>query len=145
MKRAISLIACALGLVLGHARGASGQAIKPAHAMVRVFLDCGRCDEDYIKKEVTFIDYVRNREDADVHVLVTTQETGGGGSQWTLKFIGLGAKNQGADQTLTYNSSATATGDEVRAGFVEVFKLGLVRYAVNTPIVDRLRVPSKKA
>ena len=112
--------------------------------MVRVFLDCNRCDESYIKKEVTFIDYVRNREDADVHVLVTTQETGGGGSQWTLKFIGLG-RNQGSDQTLTYNSSATATGDEIRAGFVEVFKLGLVRYAVNTPIADRLRVTFKKA
>src|SRR6266550_1621845 len=75
----------------------------PVQQLVRVFLDCNRCDQEYIKKEVTFIDYVRNREDADVHVLVTTQETGGGGSQWTLKFIGLGAKNQGADQTHTYN------------------------------------------
>jgi hypothetical protein len=112
--------------------------------MVRVFLDCYRCDESYIKKEVTFIDYVRNREDADVHVLVTIQQTGGGGTQWTLKFIGLGP-NQGSDQTLTYNSPAAATGDEVRAGFVEVFKLGLVRYAIKTPMVDRLRVTFKKA
>ena len=69
-------------------------AAAPAPAqrqMVRVFLDCDRCDEDYLRKEVTFVDYVRNREDADVHVLVTVQETGGGGAQWTLKFIGLGA------------------------------------------------------
>jgi len=144
MKRAISLIACALGLVLGHARGASGQAIKPAHAMVRVFLDCGRCDEDYLKKEVTFIDYVRNREDSDVHVLVTTQETGGGGTQWTLKFIGLGPY-AGSDQTLTYNSPQTATSDEVRAGFAEIFKVGLVRYAAQSAIADRLRVTYKKA
>ena len=89
----------------------------------RVFLDCDRCDEDYLRKEVTFIDYVRNREDADVHVLVTTQDTGGGGRQWTLKFIGLGAY-QGVDQTLIYNSPQTATPDETRAGFAEVFKLG---------------------
>jgi hypothetical protein len=33
-----------------------------------VFLDCDRCDGDYIRKEVTFVDYVRTREDADVHV-----------------------------------------------------------------------------
>src|SRR6188474_2700531 len=106
--------------------------------MVRVFLDCDYCDEDYVHKEVTFIDYVHNREDADVHVLVSVQETGGGGMQWTLKFIGLGAF-QGSDQTLTYNSSSTATSDERRAGFTEVFKVGLVRYAATTPVVERLR------
>ena len=111
--------------------------------MARVFLDCNRCDEDYLKREVTFVDYVRNREDADVHVLVTTQETGGGGSQWTLKFIGLG-RFQGQDQTLTYNSPQTATGDEVRAGFAEVFKLGLVRYSLDASVTEHLRVTFKK-
>jgi hypothetical protein len=110
---------------------------------VRVFLDCGRCDEDYLKKEVTFVDYVRNREDADVHVLVSIQETGGGGVQWTLRFIGLGLY-QGADQTLTYNSPQTATSDEIRAGFSEIFKIGLVRYAAQTTIADKLRVTFKK-
>lgn len=107
--------------------------------MPRVFLDCNRCDDSYIRKEVTFVDYVRNREDADVHVLVTLQDTGGGGDQWTLKFIGIG-EHQGIEQTLTYNSPRTATSDEVRAGFVEAFKRGLVRYALNTAIGRRLQV-----
>ena len=113
-------------------------------AAVRVFLDCPRCDEDYLKREVTFIDYVRNREEGDVHVLVTTQETGGGGVQFTLKFIGAG-RFQGQDQTLTYNSPQTATADERRAGFAERFRVGLVRYAVDSPVVDRLRVSVAKA
>ena len=107
--------------------------------MPRVFLDCNRCDDSYIRKEVTFVDYVRDREDADVHVLVTLQDTGGGGDEWTLKFIGIG-EHQGIEQTLTYNSPRTATSDEVRAGFVEVFKRGLVRYALNTAIGRRLQV-----
>jgi hypothetical protein len=122
-------------------------ATAPAHAqqraMPRVFLDCQRCDEDYVRKEVTFIDYVRNREDADVHVLVTTQDTGGGGLQYTLKFIGLGG-NLGTDQSLIYNSPQIATDDERREGFVEVFKRGLLRYALNTAIGDRLQVSLKK-
>src|SRR5262249_24294818 len=113
------------------------------HPMVRVFLDCPRCDEDYLKREVTFIDYVRNREDADVHVLVTTQETGGGGMQFTLKFIGVG-RFQGQDETLVYNSPQTATADERRAGFAERFRVGLVRYAVESSIADRLRVSFAK-
>src|SRR5262245_24663343 len=97
----IALVAGALALTLAGQQ--QQQPAAPArHDMVRVFLDCPRCDEDYLRKEVTFIDYVRNREDADVHLLVTTQETGGGGVQYTLKFIGVG-RFQGQDQTLTYN------------------------------------------
>jgi hypothetical protein len=118
-------------------------AAQVRHEVVRVFLDCNRCDEDYLKKEVTFIDYVRNREDADVHVLVTTQQNGGGGLEFTLKFIGA-KRFQGQDQTLTYNSPQTATDDERRAGFAEEFRLGLVRYAADSPVDDRLLLSFKK-
>jgi hypothetical protein len=114
----------------------------PVAAKARIFLDCNRCDEDYLKKEITFVDYVRNREDGDVHVLVTIQETGGGGRQWTLKFIGLGPY-QGIDQTLVYNQPQIATEDETRAGFAEVLKLGLVRYAANTRAGEQLHVTYK--
>ena len=138
--RLILRVFCVLAVFLPSPQAVAQQPPKPA--MPRVFLDCNQCDDDYMRKEVTFVDYVRNREDADVHVLVTTQDTGGG-RQWTLKFIGLGP-HQGADQTLVYNSTQTATSDEVRAGFVEVFKRGLVRYALNTAIADRLQVTLKK-
>jgi hypothetical protein len=144
----ISIFFCVLAFVVPPAVARAEQtqtptAQPPPREMVRVFLDCNRCDEDYVRKEVTFVDYVRNREDADVHVLVSIQETGGGGVQWTLKFIGLGPF-QGSDQTLTYNSPAASTSDEMRAGFTEVFKVGLVRYAATTPMMDRLRVTFKK-
>ena len=143
MRPLISSVVCVLALSWTSASAAAQPAAPPKRELVRVFLDCDRCDEEYLKKEVTFIDYVRNREDSDVHVLVTTQGTGGGGTQWTLKFIGLGAY-QGSDQTLTYNSPQTATSDEVRSGFAEVFKVGLVRYAAQSSIADRLRVTYKK-
>jgi hypothetical protein len=142
LTRAIVSILCGLPVILAAAPAMAQQPPRPA--MPRVFLDCSRCDDDYVRKEVTFVDHVRNREDADVHVLVTTQDTGGGGRQWTLKFIGLGSQ-QGADQTLIYNSPQTATSDEVREGFVEVLKRGLVRYALNTAVGDRLQISLKKA
>jgi Protein of unknown function, DUF481 len=137
----LSFALCAVQAQPAQAPTPPAQAARP---MVRVFLDCPRCDEDYLKREVTFIDYVRNREDADVHVLVTTQETGGGGVQFTLKFIGIG-RFQGQDEALTYNSPQTATADERRAGFAERFRVGLVRYAVDSSIADRLRVTFQKA
>jgi hypothetical protein len=111
-------------------------AAPPAQAaqtpgLVKVFLDCYRCDDEYMRQNVTFVEYVRDRAVADVHVLVTTQETGGGGLAWTLKFIGLG-RFQGQDRTLSFNTTQTATDDDRRKEFARVFKLGLIGYAADT-------------
>lgn len=55
-----------------------------------MFLDCNfGCDEEFVRREITFVDYVRDRRDADVHILLTTEGTGGG-TEYTIKFIGLG-------------------------------------------------------
>jgi len=106
---------------------------------LRVFLDCGSCDENYFRTEVTFINYVRDRADAEVHVLVTTQGTGGGGVEYTIKYIGLG-RFAGVDHVLTHFSQQTQTADERRAGLVATFRLGLIRYAAETPLASRLKV-----
>jgi len=104
-----------------------------------VFLDCNSCDENYMRTEVTFINFVRDRVGADIHVLITTQGTGGGGTEYTLKFIGLG-RFQGVDHTLTSVAPQTATEDERRSGLTSVFKLGLVRYVADSPLAQRLKV-----
>jgi Protein of unknown function, DUF481 len=106
---------------------------------LRVFLDCEPCDEDYLRTEITFINYVRDRKEADLHVLVTTQPTGSGGTEYTLKFIGL-ERFAGVEQTLQYVAAQTNTEDETRRGFAQVFKLGLVRYVAETPLASKLNV-----
>ena len=32
-----------------------------AQQALTVFLDCDRCDDDYIRREITFVNYVRDR------------------------------------------------------------------------------------
>jgi len=55
------------------------QAGRQADAL-RVFLDCDRgCDFDYLRQEITFVNYVRDRRDAQVHVLITRERTAAGG------------------------------------------------------------------
>ena len=108
----------------------------PAEA-VRVFLDCPACDEQYIRTEITFVSYVRDRTAAEVHVLVTTQGTGGGGVEYALKFIGLG-RFRDIDNSLTYTAPQTSTPDERRRGLASMLKLGLVRYVADTPLASRL-------
>ena len=95
---------------------------------IRIFLDCGFfCDEDFLKREITFVDYMRDRRDADVHLLITTRDTGGGGTEYTLKFIGLGSF-AGVEQTLHYAATQISTADERRKALAEMIKQGLVRY-----------------
>jgi hypothetical protein len=106
---------------------------------LRVFLDCDRCDPDYLTTHVTFVDYVRDRVVADLHVLVTTEPTGGGGLSWTVKFIGLG-RFQGHDHTMTFSTPTTATADEQRSEFARVLKLGFVFFVADTPAASRLDV-----
>lgn len=112
-------------------------AAASAQGRVRVFLDCGACDFDYLRQEIQFVDYVRDRADADVHVLTTTQGTGGGGTEYVFKFIGLG-RFAGIDDELRYSSLQTSTRDERREGYTRILKLGLVRYVAATGIADQL-------
>lgn len=141
-KLAVGCLALAFTLL---PPAALAQDLPPAGAQAaagaaRLFLDCSHfCDEAFLKQEITFIDWVRDRKDADVHVLVTSQGTGGGGREYVLKFIGLG-RFAGVEQTLRYLSSNTATSDEIRRGIGETLKRGLVRYASETPLGSRLRI-----
>jgi hypothetical protein len=80
-----------------------------------------------MRTEISFVDYVRNRQDAQVHILATTQPTGGGGTQFTLHFIGQRELAHVAD-TLEYVSAPSASQDDLRRGLARIIKLGLVRY-----------------
>lgn len=107
-------------------------------ATLRVFLDCTRCDLDYLRTELPFVDYVRDRRDAEVHVLVTTQAAGGG-TEYTLAFIGVD-RFAGTDSTVTYATSQTDTDDEVRRRMAERLAMGLMPYVAGTPAADRIRI-----
>jgi hypothetical protein len=94
---------------------------------LRVFLDCNFCDFDFMRTEIAFVDYVRDRQDAQVHILVTDQSTGGGGTEFTLHFIGQRELANISD-TLKYVSPTSASQDDLRHGLARMVRLGLVRY-----------------
>jgi len=112
---------------------------RQATDRLRVFIDCGWCDQDFLRTEVTWVDYMRDRADAQVHVLVSRQTTGGGGGLFTLEFIGL-RQFAGQADTLHYTSGPNDSQDVRRRGLAQVIKLGLVPYAARTGVADRLDV-----
>ncbi len=122
------------------AAGAAGQAPTEQEGSLRLFLDCPNffCDLDFYRREISFVSYVRDRQDADVHVLIARQATGGG-REHTLNFIGL-RDFEGIETTLVYNSSSTDTSDETRNGLARVIKFGLMRYVAESSVADQIDI-----
>lgn len=125
--------------------------LAPGSAMaqdmtLRVFLDCNSffCDFDHFRRQIAFVNWVRDRQDAAVHVLVTQQRTGGGGFELTLVFLGL-RQFAGTADTLRYVTDATDTEAEVRDGLTRRLALGLGRYVATTPVADLLNVTLRPA
>ncbi|MDO8834165.1 MAG: DUF481 domain-containing protein [Vicinamibacterales bacterium] len=109
-------------------------------ATVKIFLDCrGRCDGNYIRTELGFVDHVTERAAANVHILVTTRGNGGGGTEYSISFIGQGPFEHIQDSAV-YNTRQDDSDDDVRRGLVRALKLGLVRYLALTPLRDSLDV-----
>jgi hypothetical protein len=106
-----------------------------------VFEDCNapNCDFDHFRREITWVNWVRDREDADVHVLITAQRTGGNGWNYALDFIGR-RDFDGISKVLQYTSDPTDTDTEVRNGLTRTIALGLVQFVESSPIGPQLEV-----
>lgn len=117
---------------------AAEQQAQPAGLLV--YLDCDRrtCDDDYLRREITFVNYVRDREDAQIHILVTSQFAGAG-QKYTFDFIGL-REFEGDDTRLEWTSSNTNTQDERRAGIAQMIRAGVVHYLAKTPLIHQVEI-----
>jgi hypothetical protein len=118
-----------------HAQGGGAESTA-----VHVFIDCPRgCDETYIRQHIEFVDFVRERLDADVHVLITREVMGAGGWRYTLEFLGQGELG-GVNARWRYESPETETSDERRRGLTGTIARGLVRYVADRPIGQALEI-----
>jgi hypothetical protein len=109
---------------------------------VKVFIDCSGfwgCDSDYFRENLTYVDHVRDRAVADVHVLITGQDTGAGGEEATLAFIGRGAFDR-VNDTLKISWPPNSTDDAMRQGLLAKLKLGLTRYVAHSETADALKI-----
>lgn len=94
---------------------------------------------DYIKKEIKYINYVRDIKVADVYIISTEDNSGSGGSVTTFFFVGQG-KFSGMADTLICNISPDETYDIQRAREVKTLKMGLMRYVAKTPLAQFMNI-----
>ncbi len=106
---------------------------------VKIFLDISRNYEEHVKREITFVNYVRDRKQAQVYVMLTMQRTGAGGMEYTLTLIGQ-QNFTGINDTLIYVSKQADTQEITRSGLVRILKMGLMPYVAKTPLADYISV-----
>ena len=147
MNRAVRLVLAFL--IIPCALAAQDTSVAAARGEnVRVFIDNCPCSLDYLRTEIPYVDYMRDRADADVHILFGNQGTGAGGTAYTMTFIGL-RRFAGIVDTLVFTSQPSSTEDQTRQGIVRYLKMGLMQFVAETPNADRIsityRVPAAAA
>ena len=120
---------------------ASVAAQETLDRALRAYIDCNGfyCDPDYYVEEIPWVNFVRDRQDADVHVLGTRESTGGGGSEFTLEFRGRGVF-EGQRITLRATTEPDATEDMVRSRLIVLVRRGLAPFAASTPVSPQVEV-----
>lgn len=94
---------------------------------------------DYIRKEIPYVNYVRDIKDAGVYIISTTQRTGSGGNEYTYFLVGQN-ENAGMRDTISFVSSPDETRDEIRILQVRTLKMGLMRYVAKTPLSKYMNI-----
>ena len=134
ISRAIGLGVATLCMAL--ALPVAGSAQDPRgpgdDARMRVFFDCSdrQCtvDEPFFRTEISWVDWVRDREDSDVHVIITSQETASGGQEFQIDFLGRGIIDGVLDR-MTFTSLGTDVEQEALDGLTTTLAIGLARFA----------------
>jgi hypothetical protein len=132
----VSICAVFLGSAI-----AGAQTPAASDELPRVFLDCqaNGCDDDFLRTELTWLNFVRDRTLAVVHILATSQSTGSGGTELTVAFIGLGSLSAKVDTVIAISRQGD-TFDERRNLLKRVISQGMLRFVANTPLASRLSV-----
>ncbi|RNC79898.1 MAG: hypothetical protein ED557_12230 [Balneola sp.] len=133
-RKSLPLAALCALFILAFTQSTYSQTNKET---IYAFIDCRGCSESFIQTEIEFVNFVRDQEDADVHIFIVNQRTGSGGVEYTIEFIGQ--KNfEGDDETMKIISPESDTQEERRNKLVSHIKLGLVGYLFNTDIINQL-------
>ncbi|THD68096.1 hypothetical protein E7Z59_06985 [Robertkochia marina] len=98
---------------------------------------------DFIRTEITAVDFYRDNQKADVFLLINTNRSGGGGRQYQLIFSGQQNIHKGRADTLYVNNKQTDTDFEVREKLTRFIKLGLAPFVAKTIAGEEVEINMK--
>lgn len=135
MKKILLLVALAISCINTFSQDTIARPDTLRKDALNVFMNAS----DYIRKEIPYVNYVRDIKDAGVYIISTSQVTGSGGSEFTYFLVGQN-RNSGMCDTLSFVSSPDETQDEIRIKEVRTLKMGLMRYIARTPLSKYMNI-----
>jgi hypothetical protein len=128
-----------MGPLTGSARS-TFEKDDPSTERLNVFLDAPWwADEDFIMQEIPLVNYVRDKELAQVHIIITRHGGGSGGTAYQLSFLGA-RQFSGMINELNYWAPSTNTADANRRGYTNIIKIGLAPYVSRSNMAPYVRV-----
>ena len=106
---------------------------------LRIFIDCARCDMNYIREEIPYVNYVRDVKEAQLYIMETRERTGSGGNRYTYAFVGQ-QDYAGMNDTLFYSSRPDDTRDYQRIWRTQMLKMGMMPYVAKTPLYSEVLI-----
>ncbi len=106
---------------------------------LKVYIQGEKCDLNFIRKKIGFANSVKNRDAAQVEILITTKEIEDGTKEYTIVFTGQKEFEKDNDK-LTYRPGLEKTQEVVNKGLADTIKMGLMRYVGKMPIFERISV-----
>ncbi len=122
---------------------ASAQSNFIIQERLKVFIDChSGCDMNYIRTEINIVDFLLDRLAADVHILITDENTGSGGDKYQLIFFGQNRFAHIRD-TIYFDNDANNTDFEERELLLKYLKLGLAPFIAKTRTAKDISIQMK--
>jgi hypothetical protein len=94
---------------------------------------------DYVKKEIPYVNYVRDTKDAGVYIMSTNQNTGSGGMKFTYFLVGQ-HEFAGMRDTVSFVATPDETTEGRRQKEVTTLKMALMRYVAKTPLSKYMQI-----
>jgi hypothetical protein len=126
-----SLVAC-LVVLCSHLAPAvtKDAAAQEVVGRPRVFFDCDgpECSSQYYRTEIAWVDWVNDRQVADLHLIMSSVRTGVGGREYQLDLIGVEAYEDYLDQ-MRVQALPTDTERERLDMVTNAMAIGFARFA----------------
>jgi hypothetical protein len=141
---ALSFLSTGNGCSQLFAQSAPASSIDSTTSLPRVFLDCRApgCDSDFFRTELAWMSFVRDRNEALVHVIATSRSTSSGGSEVTLTFEPQDTTAGAGDSIVTYVQEG-ASSDGARRVLSKAIAQGMVRYVHDPALLALLTISYK--
>lgn len=104
-----------------------------------LFIKCDRCDNNFLKNEINYVNHVREQGLADIQLFIYRNRNANNGNRYSLDFIG---KNKFSEKELSLflDTNPRLTQDEIRNALKRKIDIGLVYFLVKSDISNNINI-----